>query len=115
GHRSAGVRRTRAVRPAFDAAASARGRARLRARAAGRNRPRAGARRRARGRSRRAHWPRWRPTVAVGMKAAAYIAIEGPIGVGKSTLARRLAATLGARELAEAPEDNPFLAAFYDN
>jgi deoxyadenosine/deoxycytidine kinase len=49
------------------------------------------------------------------MKAGAYIAIEGPIGVGKSTLATRLAATLGARELREAPEDNPFLAAFYDN
>jgi len=49
------------------------------------------------------------------VKAGAYIAIEGPIGVGKSTLAPRLAATLGARELREAPEDNPFLAAFYDN
>lgn len=49
------------------------------------------------------------------MKAGAYIAIEGPIGVGKSTLARRLARTLGAGELREAPEDNPFLAAFYDN
>jgi deoxyadenosine/deoxycytidine kinase len=49
------------------------------------------------------------------MKAGAYIAIEGPIGVGKSTLAHRLAATLDAQELPEAPEDNPFLAAFYDN
>ena len=49
------------------------------------------------------------------MKAGAYIAIEGPIGVGKSTLAQRLATTLGAQELPEAPEDNPFLAAFYDN
>ena len=49
------------------------------------------------------------------MKAGAYIAIEGPIGVGKSTLTTRLAASLGARELREAPEDNPFLAAFYDN
>ena len=53
--------------------------------------------------------------MAVAVKAGAYIAIEGPIGVGKSTLAPRLAATLGARELREAPEDNPFLAAFYDN
>ncbi|MAS08546.1 deoxynucleoside kinase [Salinisphaera sp.] len=49
------------------------------------------------------------------MKAGAYIAIEGPIGVGKSTLCQRLAATLGAQQLPEAPEDNPFLAAFYDN
>ena len=53
--------------------------------------------------------------MAVAVKAGAYIAIEGPIGVGKSTLAPRLAATLVARELREAPEDNPFLAAFYDN
>lgn len=49
------------------------------------------------------------------MKAGVYIAIEGPIGVGKSTLARRLSHTLDARELREAPEENPFLSAFYDN
>ncbi|MES1926755.1 DNA polymerase III subunit epsilon [Salinisphaera sp. T31B1] len=49
------------------------------------------------------------------MKAGGYLAIEGPIGVGKSTLCGRLAQSLGARRLDEAPEDNPFLAAFYDN
>lgn len=49
------------------------------------------------------------------MKPGAYIAIEGPIGAGKSTLAARLADTLAARVLPEAPEDNPFLPAFYDN
>src|SRR5215471_2691692 len=42
-----------------------------------------------------------------------YIAVEGPIRVGKSTLARILAERLNARRVSE-PEDNPFLAAFYD-
>lgn len=42
-----------------------------------------------------------------------HIAIEGPIGVGKSSLARKLAACLGADLLLERPEDNPFLDRFY--
>jgi len=42
-----------------------------------------------------------------------HIAIEGPIGVGKSTLARRLAAQLGAELLLERADENPFLARFY--
>jgi deoxyguanosine kinase len=42
-----------------------------------------------------------------------YIAIEGPIGAGKTTLAQKLAADLGAGLLLERPEDNPFLARFY--
>lgn len=42
-----------------------------------------------------------------------HIAVEGPIGAGKTTLAWRLASTLGARLLLEAPGENPFLAAFY--
>ncbi len=42
-----------------------------------------------------------------------YIAVEGPIGVGKTTLAELLAAALGARLVREQPDDNPFLAAFY--
>ena len=41
-----------------------------------------------------------------------FIAIEGPIRVGKSTLAGILAETLHARRIVE-PEDNPFLGAFY--
>lgn len=43
----------------------------------------------------------------------AFIAIEGVIGVGKTTLARKLAATLGANLLLEQPDENPFLPRFY--
>lgn len=42
-----------------------------------------------------------------------YIAIEGPIGVGKTTLARRLASDIGANLLLEGADENPFLARFY--
>jgi deoxyadenosine/deoxycytidine kinase len=42
-----------------------------------------------------------------------YIAIEGPIRVGKSTLARILAASMNAQQVSE-PEDNPFLKSFYE-
>ncbi len=42
-----------------------------------------------------------------------YIAVEGPIRVGKSTLSRYLAEQLHA-QLVHEPEQNPFLSAFYD-
>jgi deoxyadenosine/deoxycytidine kinase len=42
-----------------------------------------------------------------------YIAVEGPIGVGKSSLAEILAQSLGARLVNEDPGGNPFLASFY--
>ncbi|MGA7622878.1 MAG: deoxynucleoside kinase [Candidatus Acidiferrales bacterium] len=42
-----------------------------------------------------------------------HIAIEGPIRVGKSTLAKSLAEQLHARRIFDA-EDNPFLADFYN-
>src|SRR5437868_13993999 len=42
-----------------------------------------------------------------------YIAVEGPIRVGKSTLARILAERLNAQRVME-PESNPFLDAFYE-
>lgn len=42
-----------------------------------------------------------------------YIAVEGPIGVGKSSLAEILAESLGARLVSEDPGGNPFLASFY--
>ena len=51
--------------------------------------------------------------MATLLERFAHIAIEGPIGVGKTSLARRLAAHLGADLLLEKPEDNPFLERFY--
>lgn len=44
-----------------------------------------------------------------------YIVVEGPIGAGKTSLARRLADYANARTLLEKPQDNPFLARFYEN
>lgn len=44
-----------------------------------------------------------------------YIAVEGPIGVGKTTLANRLLQDLGASLLPELPDENPFLAQFYSD
>ena len=45
--------------------------------------------------------------------ASRYIAIEGPIGVGKTALARRLADSLSATLVLEEVEENPFLERFY--
>ncbi len=42
-----------------------------------------------------------------------YVAVEGPIGVGKSSLARRLAATFEAELVLEQDGQNPFLERFY--
>jgi deoxyadenosine/deoxycytidine kinase len=42
-----------------------------------------------------------------------YVAIEGPIGVGKTSLATRLAERLGARLVLEPSDTNPFLEKFY--
>jgi deoxyadenosine/deoxycytidine kinase len=44
-----------------------------------------------------------------------YIVVEGPIGAGKTSLARQLAEHLSADMLLEQPEDNPFLPRFYDD
>jgi len=44
-----------------------------------------------------------------------YVVVEGPIGVGKTSLARRLAKHFEATALLEKPEENPFLARFYEN
>ena len=47
------------------------------------------------------------------MSESRYIAIEGPIGVGKTALARRLAASLDAELVLEEVDENPFLERFY--
>ncbi len=47
------------------------------------------------------------------MKEARFIAIEGPIGVGKTSLATLLGRRLGARLVLERPGENPFLDDFY--
>ena len=44
-----------------------------------------------------------------------YIAVEGPIGVGKTTLARRLAEAFNYQVLLEDAHENPFLDRFYQN
>lgn len=45
--------------------------------------------------------------------APRYIAVEGPIGVGKTTLSKRLAETLNYPLLLEPASENPFLDRFY--
>ncbi len=47
------------------------------------------------------------------MKNLYYIAIEGPIGVGKTSLAQLMAQELGAKLVLEEFENNPFLPDFY--
>ena len=42
-----------------------------------------------------------------------YVVVEGPIGAGKTSLARVLARHVDGEELFERPEDNPFLERFY--
>ncbi|MGI9324529.1 MAG: deoxynucleoside kinase [Pseudomonadales bacterium] len=48
-------------------------------------------------------------------KLPGYIAIEGPIGVGKTTLTRRLADALSYQVLLEPVTENPFLGDFYQH
>jgi len=42
-----------------------------------------------------------------------YVVVEGPIGVGKTSLVKKLAAALGSDTLLERPGENPFLERFY--
>jgi deoxyguanosine kinase len=49
------------------------------------------------------------------MRQRGYIAVEGPIGVGKTSLARALGRELNARVMLEETDSNPFLARFYED
>lgn len=49
------------------------------------------------------------------MNKKKYIVVEGPIGVGKTSLAKMIAAEFQARSLFEKVEDNPFLGKFYED
>ena len=49
------------------------------------------------------------------MAESRYIVIEGPIGVGKTSLARRLADVLGGEPVLEEAGANPFLERFYQD
>lgn len=44
-----------------------------------------------------------------------FIAVEGPIGVGKTTLANKLAQSLGGRFVNDTEQENPYLETFYRN
>ena len=49
------------------------------------------------------------------MAGYAYIAIEGNIGAGKTTLCKMLAKDLGSKLILERFEENPFLERFYED
>lgn len=49
------------------------------------------------------------------MSSGLFIAVEGVIGVGKTTFTHALRESLGAREVLEAVEENPFLDSFYSD
>ena len=49
------------------------------------------------------------------MREKGYIVVEGPIGVGKTSLARRLAAAFECELLQELADTNPFLSRFYED
>ena len=48
-------------------------------------------------------------------KIPPYIAVEGPIGVGKTSLAKKISADFGHQLCLEQPDENPFLKDFYEN
>ena len=50
-----------------------------------------------------------------GLQRFRHIAVEGPIGAGKTTLTRLIAARIGADAMLEQPAENPFLDRFYDD
>ncbi len=49
------------------------------------------------------------------MEKPEFIVVEGPIGVGKTTLAKKLAQSFGSELLLEGAAENPFMERFYEN
>src|SRR5437868_12941974 len=49
------------------------------------------------------------------MEKIGHLVVEGPIGAGKTSLARRFAARLSGDLVLEQPGENPFLARFYED
>lgn len=47
--------------------------------------------------------------------APGFVVVEGPIGVGKTSLAQKLSLAFGSELLLERPEENPFLERFYQS
>ena len=56
-----------------------------------------------------------RSTVEREVESPEYLAVEGPIGVGKTSLAQRLADAFDSQLLLERPDENPFLERFYQS
>ena len=56
-----------------------------------------------------------RVEVVARAREVRYIAVEGPIGVGKTALAAALAEEYSALRVTEPLEDNPFLPRFYED
>ena len=52
-------------------------------------------------------------TETIRIEGPRYIVVEGPIGVGKTSLAKRLAKSFASQLILEQAEDNPFLERFY--
>ena len=50
-----------------------------------------------------------------GLQPPGFLVVEGPIGVGKTSLVQRLALHFASDTLLEGAEENPFLQRFYDN
>src|SRR5512138_1152131 len=61
------------------------------------------------------HSVSWARCISSSVDKFRYLVVEGPIGVGKTSLARRLAARLAADLVLEQPEENPFIARFYED
>ncbi len=51
--------------------------------------------------------------ISKNLSPPSYLVVEGPIGVGKTSLVKRLAQTFASETMLEMAEDNPFMESFY--